>query len=255
MDITDLSDTIIPKSDQLNAEQLLAGPIMITITNVTRSASPDQPILIHYDGDNGRPYKPCRTMRKLLLAAWGKDGGAWIGRSLKLYRDPTVKWAGEAVGGIRISHASHITKDMELKLMMTRGKYAVHKLMALKVERPADPVDAARKELVEAADCGMNVLGQKWRSLPQAVRDAISTSGCPQELKTRAAAADKARKDAEAVANPNAATHAALTALAAATPAPVDAPASATTAPATASGGAADPTPATGADPLADVAL
>lgn len=219
MSIHDLSDTIIPKSDQLNAEQLLAGPITITITDVVRSTSPDQPILIHYEGDNGRPYKPCRTMRKLLLAAWGKDGAMWIGRSLKLYRDPTVKWAGEAVGGIRISHATHISKDMDLKLMMTRGKYAVHKLHVLKIEAPADPVQAAMKELREAADIGMNVLVQKWGALPKSIRSSIGPQGCPQDLKDRATQADADRAAAEKLANPNAGAAATLAALSAQIPA------------------------------------
>ena len=72
-DITDLRDTIVPKSDQLNADQLLGGPITIRVTDVRRG-SDDQPIIIAYDNDGGRPYKPCKSMRKVLLFAWGADG-------------------------------------------------------------------------------------------------------------------------------------------------------------------------------------
>src|SRR3546814_10205634 len=79
--VRDLRDTIVPKSDQLNAEQLLGGPITITVTDVKRGGGEEQPVVIHYEGEGGRPYKPCKSMRKVLVFAWGSDGGAWIGRS------------------------------------------------------------------------------------------------------------------------------------------------------------------------------
>lgn len=120
-DISNLSDTIIPKSDQLNSDQLLGGAISILITDVKRG-SEDQPVWVHYEGDNGRPYKPCKSMRKVLIAAWGDDGHEWIGRGMTIYNDPEVKFGGIKVGGIRISHLSHIKHDMALSLTATRGK-------------------------------------------------------------------------------------------------------------------------------------
>ena len=93
-DISNLSDTIVPKSDQLNADQLLGGSMTITVTDVRRGQSDDQPVIVHYQGDEGRPYKPCKTMRKVLIFAWGDDGHAWIGRSMTLYNDPEVKFGG-----------------------------------------------------------------------------------------------------------------------------------------------------------------
>lgn len=130
-DISNLSDTIVPKSDQLNADQLLGGSMTITVTDVRRGQSDDQPVIVHYQGDEGRPYKPCKTMRKVLIFAWGDDGHAWIGRSMTLYNDPEVKFGGVKVGGIRISHMSHIERDIALSLTSTKGKKqgcTVHKL-------------------------------------------------------------------------------------------------------------------------------
>ena len=98
--MVDISSTIIAKSDQLNADDLIGGPITVTITNVSLTESPDQPLTINYDGDNGRPYKPCKSMRRVLAAAWGNDGSKFIGRRVTLFRDPRVKWAGQEVGGI-----------------------------------------------------------------------------------------------------------------------------------------------------------
>lgn len=120
-DVSNLRDTIIPKSDQLNSEQLLSGPMTITVTSVNRG-SDDQPVAIHYEGEAGRPFKPCKSMRKVLIFAWGDDGGEWIGKSMTLYNDPTVKFGGVKVGGLRISHLSHIDRDIALMLTATKGK-------------------------------------------------------------------------------------------------------------------------------------
>lgn len=134
MDITDLRSTIIPKSDQLNSEQLLGGPMVITVTEVRRSASEEQPLIVHYEGDNGRPFKPCKTMRKVLILAWGADGSRWAGHSAQLFNDPNVRFGGSAVGGIRISHMTGIDKPIEVSLTATKGKKALHRIEPLVFE-------------------------------------------------------------------------------------------------------------------------
>lgn len=121
--MTDLSKTVAPKSDQQNAEDYLSGPKTITITGVSAdTASREQPIKISFEGDENRPWKPCLTMRRLLIALWGPNGNDYVGRRLTLYRDPETQWGGLKVGGIRVSHASHIEKQMTIALTETRGK-------------------------------------------------------------------------------------------------------------------------------------
>ena len=71
-DVTNLRDTILAKSDQLNADDIIGTGITITVTAVKRGDSAEQPVVIHYQGDNGRPYKPCKTMRRVLIAGWGE---------------------------------------------------------------------------------------------------------------------------------------------------------------------------------------
>lgn len=129
--VEDLRGTIVPKSDQLNAEQLLGGPITIIVSDVRVSESADQPLIVHYDGENGRPYKPCKTMRKLLIHAWGADGRAWPGKAMTLYNDPSVRFGGDDVGGIRISHLSDIDRDIKVSLTSTRGKKAKYEVKRL----------------------------------------------------------------------------------------------------------------------------
>lgn len=179
--IENLRDTIIPKSDQLNAEQLLAGPLTVTVTEVRRGDA-DQPVIVHYADDGGRPYKPCKTMRKALIFAWGEDGRAWVGRSMTLYNRPDVKFGGVAVGGIRISHLSHIERDIVLHLTATKGKKEPQTIKRLVL---ADPMEAHRNALHEAASQGMAQLESAFRSLPKPAQKALA--GEVPALKQKAA--------------------------------------------------------------------
>jgi hypothetical protein len=153
--VEDLRATIIPKSDQLNAEQLLGGPMTVTVTDVRLGIGEDQPVVVHYEGENGRPFKPCKTMRKVLIHAWGADGRRWAGRSMTLYNDPAVKFGGEDVGGIRISHMTDIERDIKVSLTSTRGKKAKYEIRRLSAAPGANHdaaiVNAATVEVLKAA--------------------------------------------------------------------------------------------------------
>lgn len=121
----DLSTTTAPDSTQINAEDLLAGPVTVTITAV-RGGTAEQPVNIDLAEYPDRAYRPGKSMRRVLVAAWGADSAAYIGRRLTLYRDAEVRFGGLATGGVRISHMSHIAKPLTLALMVTRGRRAVH---------------------------------------------------------------------------------------------------------------------------------
>lgn len=142
-DITDLRATIIPKSDQLNSEQLLGGPMIITVTEVRAGGGEDQPVSVYHDLDPARPYKPCKTCRKVLILAWGPDGRQWIGRSMELYCDQAVKFGGEEVGGIRISRLTDIPKGIKVSLTATKGRKAMHEIGLLKLSEELHEVLAA----------------------------------------------------------------------------------------------------------------
>jgi hypothetical protein len=120
MSIIDISKTISPKSDQLNADDLITGPITAKIIGVSITETKDQPVSINLEGFPGKPFKPCKSMRRVLVSCWGNDGNLYVGRSITLYRDDRVTWAGQEVGGIRISHLSHI--DREVNLMLTASR-------------------------------------------------------------------------------------------------------------------------------------
>lgn len=143
--MTDLRKTIVPKSDQLNFDDLIGGrTLTIKVTKVTGTDG-DQPISIHFEGDNGKPYKPCKSMRRVLIQVWGDKAEAFVGRSMTLYGDPTVKFGGAEVGGIRISHVSGIDKDMTMALTATRASRKPYTVKPLKdaTAPPAAPQPAS----------------------------------------------------------------------------------------------------------------
>ena len=64
--------------------------------------------------------------------AWGDKGKDWVGKRMTLYNDPTVKWAGVEVGGIRISHLSDLgSPEKSFQLTVTRGKKRPHTVKQL----------------------------------------------------------------------------------------------------------------------------
>lgn len=128
----DMTGVIEPKSDQINADDFMAGPKTFRIKGVSITPGSEQPVTISLE--DSKPWRPCKSMNRLLVAAWGANAKEYAGRSVTLYRDPKVKWGGMEVGGIRVSHLSHIERDMVLALTMTKGKRAPYTVKPLKAE-------------------------------------------------------------------------------------------------------------------------
>lgn len=151
----DISDTLTAKSDQLNAEDLLNGPRIITVERVTRGSA-DQPVIVHFEGDGGKPWKPCKTARRILARAWGTNAGAWPGRRVEVYRDGDVTWSGKKVGGIRISRASHIDRRLTMALPLNKKAYRDYVIEPLPDESPPVPplldILAGANVTIEQAD-------------------------------------------------------------------------------------------------------
>jgi hypothetical protein len=117
----DITRTVEPKSDQLNYDDVASTTLTITITEV-KAGPPDQPVELHNAEFPGRPYKPGKSMRRVLIAAWGSTAEAYIGRRITLYGDPTIKFGRDAVGGIRIRALSHLPEPLTVALTVTRGR-------------------------------------------------------------------------------------------------------------------------------------
>lgn len=165
----DISQTIAPKSDQLNADDLIAGPRTIRVTKVTAGNAPEQPVSIHFQGDNGKPYKPCKSMRRVLVRVWGSDGKAYVGRSMTLYRDDGVTFGGMAVGGIRISHVSDIAEPVQMALTASKAKRAPYTVRPLVL-----PFRRELAALHEACKGGTKKLEEAWKSISREARTALA---------------------------------------------------------------------------------
>lgn len=134
--------TIMPKSDQINADDLLVGPITVTIESQKLLAS-DQPVVLGISDHPGRPYKPSKSMRRVLAGMYGEYMSKWVGRSLTLYCDPEVTFGKDKTGGIKISHASDIPADVTFMLTAKRGKRVAHTVKRLVINNPPSAVTAA----------------------------------------------------------------------------------------------------------------
>jgi hypothetical protein len=157
----DMTPTLEAKSNQLTSDDLIAGPKTIVVTKVT-AGSAEQPVAVYYDGDQGKPWYPCKSMRRVLVAAWGADAKGYIGRSMTLFRDPEVSYGGIKVGGIRISHLSDLDSPLSIALTVTRQKRSPYKVQPLAKAKPAPApaqADPAAAALAVCRKAGLTAAG------------------------------------------------------------------------------------------------
>jgi hypothetical protein len=141
----DISDTLAPKSDQLDAVDLLGGPQTFTISDVSKGNA-EQPVNVHL-AEFPRVWRPGKSMRRVLAACWGTDASQWIGRRVTLYCDEAVTFGNDVTGGTRISHLSHIGQTKKIPLLVKRGKSATFVVEPLPDAPTPDPrIEQLRSE-------------------------------------------------------------------------------------------------------------
>jgi len=160
---------IEPKSDQLNADDLIGGrTLTIKITKVS-GLEGEQKIAINYEGDNGKPYKPGKSMCRVLVSIWGSKGSDYVGRSMTLYRDDTVMFGPIQTGGIRISHMSNMTEPLVIALTNKKGSRKPFTVKPLVVQEPqgltAHEVAQLKTAGQTAANGGTDALKVWWKGL------------------------------------------------------------------------------------------
>ena len=144
----DITDSLAANSAQQNYDEYLAGPKTVTVAEVTQGTV-EQPVNVELVEFPGKPFKPAKSVRRVLAAAWGTDASQWTGRRLTIYGDPSVRYGGKEVGGLRVSHVSHIDKPITVALTVTRGKRAPFTVQPLP-DTPAPPPIPAFKTMYEA---------------------------------------------------------------------------------------------------------
>lgn len=174
----DMSRFIEAKSDQINSDDLIGGPRTFTVQGVTANDG-EQPVNVWLEGEE-RVFRPCKTIRRVMVAMWGADANEYVGRSMTLYRDAEVQFGGMKVGGLRISHMSHIDGARDVVVMKSKGKKAGMKILPLATNArppalpaaPALPAQSAA-DLVPAHTVQLPTSAQDW--IAETMRQA---AGC-----------------------------------------------------------------------------
>lgn len=133
----DMTTSIIPKSDQLNADDLIAAPITVTIREV-KQGNAEQPVDVVLVEFPGRAYRPSKSMRRVMVTAWGAEASNYAGHRLTLFRNPEITFGRDKVGGIEIAAMSHIDKPLTVALTATRGKRKNFTVQPLTTAPPRD---------------------------------------------------------------------------------------------------------------------
>ncbi|MEA5453264.1 hypothetical protein SPF06_00880 [Sinomonas sp. JGH33] len=173
----DLTESIAPKSDQLDAVDLVSGPRTFTIERVSRGNA-EQPFNFHL-AEFPRVWRPGKSMRRVLVAAWGPDATKYAGQRVTLYCDPSVMFGGEAVGGTRISHMSGIDKPLKVPLLIKRGQSATFTVQPLPDLPAPTPVPMASPAQIGQLVAALNAAG--YATAPEKTAAIAEQLGSPRK--------------------------------------------------------------------------
>jgi hypothetical protein len=163
-----LSQATLARSDQLNADDLVGGPRTFTVKEVRRGDA-DQPVaIVLAEFPPNRPFKPSKTVLRVLSYGWGEETDDWPENPrFTLYRDAKVKWGGQEIGGIRVSHMSHIDKPLKLALAESKGK------KTLIVVDPLPDNAPTTAPVSEESVAQLAALRNEWKTADPARKKAI----------------------------------------------------------------------------------
>ena len=189
--MVDISKTLVAKSDQLNAGDLIGGGVTVTVDSVEVIRG-KQPISI-FLREGYQPFKPCLSMRRVIAKLWGLETNSWVGRRLTLFCDPDVRWAGERAGGIRISNMDGIKAKAQIPLRESQHRvvtYTIEPLEAQQSKNNSANIDAIAKSMNACTDMAA------LEGIAKTIRDFNLQA---QEKETLAAAYRQKRSALEAV--------------------------------------------------------
>ena len=179
--------SLAAKSDQINNLDLVSGPVKVTIAGLSIKNADAQKWTMRLES-NDKVYRPSLGMRRVIAEVWKLP--PYNGKSLTLYRDPDVKFGADTTGGIRISHMSHIDREIEVTVQVSKGRFKTYRIcpLAAAPEAPKEPENAL--ELAQAAaDKGVDAFREWWTS-EQGKSCRATAQANIDALKKRAADAD-----------------------------------------------------------------
>ena len=147
----DITEALAPKSDQLDAVELVS-PRTFTIgtgSNVGRRDDDGQPVVNIRLVEFPRVWRPSKGMLDAIVAVWGTDAKEWVGRQVTLYNDRDVTFGKDKVGGIRISHMSGIDKPTTVQI---RGRGRGARKLPWRIEPIATQPEPTEVEVAACTD-------------------------------------------------------------------------------------------------------
>jgi hypothetical protein len=146
--MSDMDAVTAAKSDQFNADDLIGSEMTVTVAEVIIRAGTEQPITVKLVGQS-KVFRPCKTVARIMKAAWGPDSAVYPGRSMVIYTDPDVTWGGMKVGGIRVRAISHINDPLVIALQEKKGSKKITTVRPLKIEQPRNDDAPQADALIE----------------------------------------------------------------------------------------------------------
>jgi len=161
----DITETLAPKSEQLDSIELASGPRVFTVERVDVKRDAEQPVSIHLVGFP-RPWRPGKNQRRVLAYCWGEKSALWTGRSMKLFRDPDVSFGKDRPGGTRIAALSHIDGPKSVPILVSQGRGAIYEVELLTETPAATPAAGPTSEQIDACT-DVAELKAMWKASPE----------------------------------------------------------------------------------------
>jgi hypothetical protein len=143
----DIADALAPKSDQLDAADLIGSPPQVFTITAVREGAPrakGEPKTVDITlAEFPRVWRPSKGMLRVLADNYTKDVSKWVGKRVELYGDPDVYFGKERTGGTRISRLSHIDGPRTTRINPRGGKDATWTVKPLP-DAPATPAEDPR---------------------------------------------------------------------------------------------------------------
>lgn len=179
MDDSDMMKAIVPNSQQLNADDLVGGhTITIKINRAEVKETGEQKVILGYEGDKEKPYKPGKMMCHVLIGLYGKSSKNYVGKSLTLYRDDAVTFGPNQVGGVRIRYASHIDHPVTVIVPVSKGVRKPFTVKPLVVAEPKidHALEMMKRNARDNAINGTENLQKWWTTLPKETQAKLKPS-------------------------------------------------------------------------------
>lgn len=167
----DITDTLAPKSEQLDNIELKSGPRVFTVERVVVKKGAEQPVSV-YLVDFPRPWRPGVNMRRVLAHYWGEKSALWVGRRVKLFRDPDVTYGKDSTGGTRIAAMSHIDHvSQPAPVLLSQGRSSVYTVQPL-TDAPEEATEPTLEQIDACTDT--ETLRAMWHAAGPEMRDRIT---------------------------------------------------------------------------------